>query len=360
MARRIERVTVIGLGKVGELVATLLHLGDFAVVGVDTRAREGLVFPTTVADVRDGVALTALLDDADAVVSCLPYHLNLAVAEAAAATATHYFDLTEDVDTTKRVRELAVDSDALFAPQCGLAPGLIGIVGASLTAGFEDLRAMELRVGALPHTPSGLLGYAFIWSPEGVVNEYLNDCDVIRGGRQQTAPAMSGLETVVIGGIKLEAFLTSGGLGTMCETFAGQVQNLNYKTLRYPGHCELMKFFFDELHLRDRRDLAGEILVNAKPPVDDDVVYLYAAVEGRRGGELFRSQYVRAYRPTVIDGRWWRAISWTTAASVCAVVEMVANDLLPAQGFQRQEHIDFQAFCATTDGARFADLRAAV
>jgi saccharopine dehydrogenase-like NADP-dependent oxidoreductase len=360
MARRIERVTVIGLGKVGELVATLLHLGDFAVLGVDTRAREGLAFPTTVADVRDGATLTGLLGDTDAVVSCLPYHLNLAVAEAAAATATHYFDLTEDVDTTKRVRELAVDSDASFAPQCGLAPGLIGIVGASLTSDFEELRAIELRVGALPHTPSGLLGYAFIWSPEGVVNEYLNDCEVIRGGKQQSVPAMSGLETVVIGGIKLEAFLTSGGLGTMCETFAGQVQRLDYKTLRYPGHCELMGFFFDELHLRDRRDLAGEILVNAKPPVDDDVVYLYAAVEGRRGGEMFRSQYVRAYRPTVIDGRWWRAISWTTAASVCAVVEMVADGTLPGRGFQRQEHIDFAAFCATTDGARFADLRAMV
>jgi len=70
------------------------------------------------------------------------------------------------------------------------------------------------------------------------VNEYLNDCDVIRGGKEQSVPAMSGLETVVIGGIKLEAFLTSGGLGTMCETFAGRVQRLDYKTLRYPGHCE--------------------------------------------------------------------------------------------------------------------------
>jgi saccharopine dehydrogenase-like NADP-dependent oxidoreductase len=360
MAGRIERVTVIGLGKVGELVATLLHLGGFDVVGTDTRAQAGLAFPTTTTDVRNSKDLAALLDKADAVVSCLPYHLNLAVAEAAAATETHYFDLTEDVDTTKRVRDLAAGSAVAFAPQCGLAPGLIGIVGASLTAGFEELRSIELRVGALPHNPSGQLGYAFIWSPEGVVNEYLNDCDVIRGGKEQSVPAMSGLETVVIGGIKLEAFLTSGGLGTMCETFAGRVQRLDYKTLRYPGHCELMGFFFDELHLRQRRDLAGEILVNAKPPVDDDVVYLYAAVEGRRGGEMFRSQYVRAYRPAVIDGRWWRAISWTTAASACAVVEMVASGALPGQGFLRQEHIDFDAFCATPDGARFADLTAAV
>ena len=93
-------------------------------------------------------------------------------------------------------------------------------------------------------------------------------------------PAMTEHERVVIGGIELEASLTSGGLGTMCETLEGRVQRLDYKTLRYPGHFELMRFFFDELGLRDRRELAGEILVNAKPPVDDDVVYLHAAVEG--------------------------------------------------------------------------------
>ena len=84
--------------------------------------------------------------------------------------------------------------------------------------------------------------------------------------------------------MQLEAFTTSGGLGTLCETYDGKVNHLNYKTIRYPGHGELMRFFFNELYMRDRRNEAGEILVHAKPPVRDDVVYVHVAVEGRKEG----------------------------------------------------------------------------
>jgi saccharopine dehydrogenase-like NADP-dependent oxidoreductase len=359
----IDSVRVIGLGKVGELVATLLCDAGFSVTAYDARPRSGLPFPTGELDVRDSAALYKALSRAGAVVACLPFHLNLPVAEAAHDIAVHYFDLTEDVPTTNRVKELAKGSDVVYAPQCGLAPGLIGIVGAALTEPFEELRSIELKVGALPRHPAGLLGYAFNWSPEGVVNEYLNDCEVLRAGVRQMVPAMTELERVVIGGIELEAALTSGGLGTMCETYEGRAQRLDYKTMRYPGHFQLMRFFFDELGLRSRRELAGEILVNAKPPVDDDVVYLYAAVEGiatgagdTAPGQLTRKQYVRAYQPLEIAGRSWRAISWTTAASAAAVVELVAGGQLPAAGFIQQEHIPFSALLATRNGARFAEL----
>jgi saccharopine dehydrogenase-like NADP-dependent oxidoreductase len=360
----IDSVRVIGLGKVGELLATLLCDAGFAVSAYDARSRTGLPFPTGRLDVRDSDALHTALSRTDAVVSCLPFHLNLPVAEAAHDIGVHYFDLTEDVATTNRVKELAAKGgDVVYAPQCGLAPGLIGIVGAALTEPFVEVRSIELKVGALPRHPAGLLGYAFNWSPEGVVNEYLNDCEVLRGGVRQMVPAMTEIERVVIGGIELEAALTSGGLGTMCETYEGRAQRLDYKTMRYPGHFRLMRFFFDELGLRSRRELAGEILVNAKPPVDDDVVYLYGAVEGiatgagdTAPGQLTRKQYVRAYQPLEINGRPWRAISWTTAASAAAVVELVAGGQLPTQGFIPQEAIPFSALLATRDGARFADL----
>jgi saccharopine dehydrogenase-like NADP-dependent oxidoreductase len=380
MAPLIESVRVVGLGKVGELVALLLHESGFSVSALDVRPRADLPFPTSAVDVRDHATLLRAIDGADAVVSAMPYDLNLGVAEAAHAARVHYFDLTEDVPTTQRIRELAA-ADAtegtgsgtgtgsgsgtgiVFAPQCGLAPGLIGIVGASLTRQFTEIRSIELKVGALPRHPAGLLGYAFNWSPEGVVNEYLNDCEVLRNGQRQMVPAMTEHERVVIGGIELEASLTSGGLGTMCETLEGQVQRLDYKTLRYPGHFELMRFFFDELGLRERRDLAGEILVNAKPPVDDDVVYLHAAVEGiangvgdTAAGQLTRKQYVRAYQPIVLGGRNWRAISWTTAACVASVVELVSTGRLPSSGFIKQESIALADVLSTTNGARFAEL----
>jgi saccharopine dehydrogenase-like NADP-dependent oxidoreductase len=357
----LDSIRVMGLGKVGELVATLLSDAGFTVTAFDARSRDGLPFKTGVLDVRDPEAIRTALKGADAVVSCLPFHLNLGVAEAAHDRGVNYFDLTEDVPTTQRVMELAAqDDDLVYAPQCGLAPGLIGIVGASLTRGFEQIRSIELKVGALPRHPSGLLGYAFNWSAEGVVNEYLNDCWVLRGGVRQAVPAMTELERVVIGGIELEAALTSGGLGTMCETFEGRTHRLDYKTLRYPGHFELMRFFFDELALRDRRELAGEILVDAKPPVDDDVVYLYAAVEGfdTTLQQLGRKQYVRAYQPLEIDGRMWRAISWTTAASAVAVVELVSSGRLPGRGFIQQEQISLDDLLTTRSGARFAELGA--
>ncbi len=360
MARSINEVRVIGLGKVGELVAVLLADSGFAVTAYDARTRSDLPFACKALDVRDADGLRGALAGADAVVSCLPYNLNLGVAEAAHDSGVHYFDLTEDVPTTNRVLELAADNPrAAFAPQCGLAPGLIGIIGSFLTKHFDEVRSIELKVGALPRHPAGLLGYAFNWSAEGVVNEYLNDCEVLRSGRRQLVPAMTDLEKVMIGGIELEASLTSGGLGTMCDTFEGRVQRLDYKTMRYPGHFEQMRFLFDELGLRERRQLAGEILVAAKPPVDEDVVYLHAAVEGRTdsaGGQLYRKQYVRAYQPLDINGRSWRAISWTTAASAAAVLELVAAGRLPQAGFIKQEDISFADLLSTKNGALFGDL----
>jgi saccharopine dehydrogenase-like NADP-dependent oxidoreductase len=351
----VSKVAVVGLGKVGELVGTLLHLAGFEVTGIDLRTPPEAPFRVAPVDVTNAHELAATLATVDAVVSCLPFHLNHIVAQTAAAEGVHYFDLTEDVSTTVRVQGLAARARSVLAPQCGLAPGLIAIVGASLTDGFEDLRSIQLRVGALPQHPTGLLGYAFIWSPEGVVNEYLNDCEVLREGRRKIVPAMSEEEAVVIGGTRLEAFLTSGGLGTMCETFQGRVERLDYKTLRYPGHLDLLRFYFDELLLRERRQLAGEILVHAKPPVDDDIVYLYAAVEGHMRGELFRRQYVRRWLPLEIGGRVWRAISWTTACSACGVVELVADGSLPASGLIRQEDIPLAALLSTTSGAHLRD-----
>ncbi|MCH2038013.1 MAG: hypothetical protein MK137_05425, partial [Rickettsiales bacterium] len=284
-------------------------------------------------------------------------HLNLNVAEAAYESGIHYFDLTEDVETTDTVRKLAERSNGVMAPQCGLAPGFIGIVGADLTHSFERFRSIELRVGALPQNPKGLLAYAFNWSPEGVVNEYLNDCQVIKSGEQKMVPAMQDHEAIVISGKQLEAYTTSGGLGTMCETFLGRVDELNYKTLRYPGHFNLMRFFFHELLMRDSPQEAGSILVNAKPPVNDDVVYVYAAVEGwkkDRASEansgLYREEFVRSYYPKIIGKKEWRAISWTTAASVTAVVELVSNGTLPDKGFIKQEEIPLDAFLKTKAG----------
>ena len=348
--KKIQTVAVLGLGKVGTLAAQLLADAGFRVTGYDRHGHKSKYFKTHTLDVTDSEALNAVVGKADAVLSCLPYNFNKDVATLAAAENTHYFDLTEDVETTNHIRALAKGADCVFAPQCGLAPGFIGIVGANLARGFDTLRSIKLRVGALPQNPTGIMGYNFNWSPEGVVNEYLNDCEVIQNGVRKTVSPLDWLEDIYINGQKLEAFTTSGGLGTMCETYEGKVEHLDYKSIRYPGHARVMNFFFHELLMEEDRALAGKILTHAKPPVNDDMVYIHAAVEGDQNGALLREEFVRSYRPQIIDGKFWRAISWTTAASVAAVIEMVSAGTLPQKGFIKQEEIPLKDFLKTRNG----------
>ncbi len=347
-----KTIAVLGLGKVGTLAAELLHEAGFTVTGIDAAVRDDLPFATRAADLAADAG--ALFAGQDAVLSCLPFHLNARLAEAAHAAGLHWFDLTEDVPTTDRIRALAPTSAGLMAPQCGLAPGFVGIVGASLIEEFDSCRSCRMRVGALPQNPTGMMGYSFNWSPEGVVNEYLNDCEVIEDGARKFVSAMEWLEDIHIDGMRLEAFTTSGGLGTMCETYHGRVANLDYKTMRYPGHARLMNFFFHELLMRERRQQAGEILVHAKPPVDDDVVYVHVAAEGQVQGRPARREFVRGYRPLTVAGKRRTAIAWTTAASVVAIVEMVRDGALPQRGFLRQEDVSLAEFLATRTGALYA------
>ncbi len=344
-----KKIAVLGLGKVGHLAAELLHDSGFTVTGFDTRDVKA-PFATRKADLTNIAGLGDVLKGQEAVLSCLPYHLNIGVSTAAHGLGMHYFDLTEDVPTTKHIRELSKTAKGLMAPQCGLAPGFVGIVAADLAKQFDKVRSIKLRVGALPQNPTGLLGYAFNWSPEGVVNEYLNDCEVIEEGVLKTVSAMEWTETVYIDGMQLEAFTTSGGLGTMCETYAGVIDNLDYKTMRYPGHVDLMNFFFHELLMRENRAEAGRILTNAKPPVDDDVVYVHIAAEGHTNGQLRRKEFVRAYYPLEVNGVSRTAIAWTTSASVVGVIEMVRDGGLPQKGFLKQEEIPLAPYLKTRTG----------
>ncbi|WP_373513445.1 saccharopine dehydrogenase family protein [Persicitalea sp.] len=348
-----NKILVVGLGKVGSLVGTLLNK-QFEVTGLDkNQPALPLSFTVVKGDVADTASLEKTMVGFDAVVSCMPYNLNLPIARLAYQMGMHYFDLTEDVPTTVAIREMARDSRGVMVPQCGLAPGFIGIVGANLANRFTKLRDIELRVGALPRYPNGLMGYSFTWSPAGVINEYINDAEVIHNGVRKTVSSLDGTEVINIEGQEFEAFTTSGGLGTMCETYEGRVDTLNYKTIRYPGHAKLMRFLLYELILKKKRELIEEILTEAKPPVQEDVVYVYAVVEGWKDGQLAREEFYKAYHPIEMDGQPWRAISWTTAASIAAVVEMVAKGTLPQRGFVKQEDISLEKFLETENGGHY-------
>lgn len=349
----IKKIGVLGLGKVGSLVATLLS-PKFEVEGMDqSNIEEDFPFEIKLGDVSNDKSIREFLKNKDAVVSCLPYFLNIKIAETAVDMGVHYFDLTEDVPTLNAIKKMAENSKSVLAPQCGLAPGFIGILGAGLYSQFSEIRMVKLRVGALPLHPMGQLGYSFTWSAEGVINEYLNDSEVIHNGERKMISSLDDVESININGRQYEAFLTSGGLGTMCETLDGKVDTLNYKTIRYPGHRDGMKLLLYDLLLKDDRKLAQKILNNALPIVDEDIVLVYAAVEGKIDGQLKRKEFSESYRKITLDNKDWRAISWTTACSISTVVDLVSEGKLKNKGFIKQEEIPFEMFIQSEFGSMY-------
>jgi saccharopine dehydrogenase-like NADP-dependent oxidoreductase len=348
----IKRPAVIGMGVVGDLVATMLRLYGLEAIGVDKEDVKA-VAPIRKGDIQDKDFLEEATRDCDAIVCCLPYHLTKGIVEFAYEKDKHYFDATEDVATTELIRSLGRTAKKVMIPQCGLAPGFIGIATADLTSQFKEVHDIRMRVGALPKNPSGKLGYAVNWSIEGLVNECIEDCDIIKDRKPQKVPALALLETIRIGGTEYEAFTTSGGLGTMVETYKGMANNLDYKTIRYPGHCEMMSFLLNEMKLRDKRWELMSMLKEAVPPCEQDKVIVHASVTGEKNGAVQTIDYVREYGPKTINGRSYKAIAWTTAAAIVSVVQMVSQKYLPQKGFVKQEDIPYDKFVWMTYGKLF-------
>ena len=195
----IKKPLVVGMGHVGSLIALLLGELGMQVAGVDVEKAPSIPgnIDFTSADITDLPTLIRLCEGQDAVIACLPYHLILSVAQVAHTLGIHYFDLTEDVVTTQAIRALGASASAVMIPQNGLAPGLIGMVGAYLAQQFDPgtLRHIKLRVGALPQHPTGQIGYAVNWSPEGLIRQYTSVCDVLVNGKRHQVPALSNPES---------------------------------------------------------------------------------------------------------------------------------------------------------------------
>lgn len=358
-----RQVLVLGSGKIGRMIATFLtRSGDYHVRVGDVDAaslqRLGANLPdvdTCVVDARDSAALQRAMQGCSCVVSALSFHHNAAVAEAARQAGLSYFDLTEDIATTRAVRKTADAAAAgqVFMPQCGLAPGFVSIVAHHLTQSFDELDTVFMRVGALPQFPSNVLKYNLTWSTDGLINEYCNRCEAIHEGARIDVLPLEGLEHLLIDGVRYEAFNTSGGLGTLCETLEGKVRELNYRTIRYVGHRDLIHFLVEELRLSQRRELLKDVLEHAIPVTWQDVVVIFCAVAGRRRGQLVQVSDARKIYHQTIHGQLWSAIQITTAASVCAVVDLHYEGRLPKRGFVRQEDVDFHAFIDNRFGRHF-------
>lgn len=350
-----KRILVLGAGKVGSLIACLLsENGDYRLFVGDSspeairRTEEYACENLTVhsVDATDGMALERFLEShaADAVVSCLPYYCNFTVAEIALKLGLHYFDLTEDVDVARHIARISAGAPSAFVPQCGLAPGFISIVANELMTHFQELDTVKLRVGALPINPSNALKYSLTWSTDGLINEYGNLCHGVEDGAPAVLLPLEGYETIEVDGLLYEGFNTSGGIGALAETYRGKVRTMNYKTLRYPGHCEKIHFLMQDLKLNQDRDTLKRILENAIPKTLQDVVLIYVSVSGKQNGELFEENYVKKFYSRKINGRLWSAIQITTACGLCAVADLVLQSPSPPKGFVTQESFRYRDF----------------
>jgi saccharopine dehydrogenase-like NADP-dependent oxidoreductase len=358
------RITLLGAGHIGQTIARLLATsGDYDVTVFDrddsalgrlaaspVRRRAG--------DTADPAVLLQALRGQDAVINALPYHLATTAATAARDAGCHYFDLTEDVAATQAIQRLAEGSPTAFMPQCGLAPGFIGIVAHHLAQGFDTLQEVKMRVGALPAFPTNSLKYNLTWSVDGLINEYCHPCEAIHDGRRVDLLPLEGLEHFSLDGTEYEAFNTSGGLGTLCTTLAGRVQNLDYKSVRYPGHRALMKVLLEELQLKHDTETLKAIMRRSIPSTMQDVVLVFVTVSGLRGGNLVQEVFARKIFAERGEGAAAQsAIQITTAAGICAAVDLFREGVLPQRGFIRQEQVPLPAFLANRFGAAYQQSR---
>jgi saccharopine dehydrogenase-like NADP-dependent oxidoreductase len=356
-----KRIVVVGAGKIGSTICDLLAgTGDYQVAVVDKSAPalDRLDVAASVerrqVDIQAPEQLAEAVAGAFAVLSAAPYHLTPDIARAARAARVHYLDLTEDVASTRIVKDLAAGAGAAFIPQCGLAPGFISIVAHDLASRFDSLLDVKMGVGALPQFPSNALNYNLTWSTDGLINEYCEPCEAIVGGVLRQTQPLEDLEQFALDGVVYEAFNTSGGLGTLCETLAGRVRNLSYRTIRYPGHAALMKALLNDLRLRERRDVLKDILENSLPATYQDVVIVYATVSGEKRGRLVQETYAHKIYAAPVQGQLRSAIQITTAAGICAVLDLLAQGVLPQAGFVRQEEVALSDFLHNRFGRFYA------
>jgi len=357
-------ILVAGAGQIGSLLAQMLASGEHAVFLIDSNAAHfskishSAQLMTTVIDVNSESSLGDFVQqhNIEAMVACLPYFANLKIAQQAAKSGCHYFYLTEDVATVMNVQQLAIGKSQAFVSRCGVAPGYINILAQHLTQQFEVLDKVKLRAGCLPQHASNTLHYALAWSIDGLINEYGNLCEAIVEGQKVLLQPLEDVEMVELDGVMYEAFNTSGGIGGLANRFVGKVNTLNYKSMRYPGHVERMRFLMKDMQLNDDREALKKMLLRVLPKTDTDVMIIYVSVTGTQNGEFVEENTVKKIYPKEMFGLRRSAIQVATASSAATVIDLVLNNRSMFHGFVNQEEITLEKFMSSRFAAPFQEL----
>ena len=356
------RILVLGAGRMGHgAVFDLVHnspgVEKVTVADLDLKKAEAVAEAVDSArvdphhiDVANISDVARLMRGHHAVISCVNYWHNADLAKAAIDTGTNFCDLGGNnyiVD-----RQLALDEDAKAAgvsviPDCGLAPGMVSILAMHGTAGFDELSEIHIRVGGLPQKPVPPLDYQLVFSVEGLINEYVERARVIRMGKIAEVDSMTELESLEFEGFpSLEAFQTSGGTSTLVDTFLGRVRELDYKTIRYAGHCAKFKAMIDlglcssDEIVADQqtvipRKVFGELLQRNLPADGPDYVLVRLEFVGSRNGKAHRLRYDIVDKFDEFTGM--SAMMRTTAFPASIIAQMMAKGDVIARGATPQE-----------------------
>jgi lysine 6-dehydrogenase len=301
-------------------------------------------------DAGDETAAAEVLSAYDAAVSCVTYRYNPGLTRAAIRAGCHLVDLGGNNDAVKE--QLAMDSEAAGAgviaiPDCGLAPGMVAVLVADAVAKLDKTESVKIRVGGLPQSPRPPLNYQMVFSAEGLINEYWEPCVILENGQRKTVNPMTAIEELEFDGIgRFEAFYTSGGTSTLPETYQGEIDSLDYKTIRYPGHCQLFRPML-EIGLASRQPIEVDGAAVAPRSVlkavldrnlslgDPDMVLVRVTAKGLHAGQSKTITYEIVDRQDTRTGL--TAMMRTTAFPAAIVAWMAASGRVDARGVKPQE-----------------------
>jgi lysine 6-dehydrogenase len=301
-------------------------------------------------DAGDVEAARDILSDYDAAVSCVTYKYNPGLTRAAIDARCHLVDLGGNNDVVRTQLEMnheAAAAGVVIIPDCGLAPGMVSILVMDGYQKFTKVDSIKIRVGGLPQSPRPPLNYQMVFSAEGLINEYWEPCVILDGGKKKTVNPMTEIELLEFDGVgKLEAFYTSGGTSTLPDTFENKVNFLDYKTIRYPGHCQIFKPML-EIGLASRQPIAvGDQQVEPralhKAVLDKnlsfgglDMVLVRIVLEGELNGQNKKIVYEIIDRQDTHTGL--TAMMRTTAFPAAIIATMAAGGQVEKKGCFPQE-----------------------
>lgn len=273
-----------------------------------------------------------VLEDAHVMLDCLPGSLAPAMARLCITYGLHYANLTEYVKETQEIIEMAADAETGFILQTGLAPGYVNNLAVSLIESFEkkygveQLERLSMRVGALAQMTESPHFYGFTWSSIGVATEYVKDSEAVRDHEIVRIPSLSERETILINGRRYEADLTSGGAADLPHAYKDRIRNIDYKTIRYPGHFDWVKSILSQGDDATKIQKLEETMLKQVPHVEDDVIVIYASVTGYDQDGVLRSlQQAFHIYPLEIGGITMRAIQTCTAAPLVECARLLVT-----------------------------------